>query len=567
MTMTKTLKCAIYTRKSTDEGLEQDYNSLDAQRDAGEAYVKSQQHEGWRLNAARYDDGGYSGGNMERPGLKTLLTDIKAGKINVVVVYKIDRLTRSLTDFSRLVEVFDEHNVTFVSVTQSFNTTSSMGRLTLNVLLSFAQFEREVTGERIRDKFAASKKKGMWMGGRLILGYDLGVRKLIINEAEAEQVRFVFHEYLKLDSTLELLAIMRQRGIKTKSWVTQKGIEKKGQFYSSGTLYGLLKNPIYCGKMHLKGQLYDAEHEAIIDEGIWQQVQEKLESRRPVKCRSKHPIKPYILLKKLYNDAGHRYTMSYSTKKKPDGERHIIRYYIHDKRADYGYIEAPKRLNADEVERLADILLQQLFKDHQPLYEGWHDIIPSQKEDIIIACLHHFEISSQQIKLSFKNSELNKVREQYVAHTLMFSRSTAKPSTHHINGVEIENNADMTICTMGYVYRNHGGKKIITSSGGHDPAIIFSSKNSNLINALVTASQCHDLLEKGECRSVVELAAKFKRDRSYISKILKLQYLSPKIKSTILDGRQPRTMTVQSLLKAADEVLWEKQEKLVGVVS
>lgn len=198
------IRCAIYTRKSSEEGLEQEYNSLDAQRDAGEAYIKSQQHEGWQLIKKHYDDGGFSGGNINRPALQELMKDIQNGLIDIVVVYKVDRLSRSLHDFAKLVEVFDKHNVSFVSVTQAFNTTNSMGRLTLNILLSFAQFEREVTSERIRDKFASSKKKGLWMGGRLVLGYDVHERKLIINEEEAKQVRFVYEQYLKLDSIYDL---------------------------------------------------------------------------------------------------------------------------------------------------------------------------------------------------------------------------------------------------------------------------------------------------------------------------------------------------------------------------
>ena len=223
----KPVRCAIYTRVSTDQGLEQDFNSLDAQYDASQAYIRSQAHAGWTLLRAKYDDGGFSGGNTDRPALQRLLDDVRAGKIDVIVVYKVDRLTRSLADFAKLVELFDEHNVSFVSVTQQFNTTTSMGRLTLNVLLSFAQFEREVTSERIRDKIAASKRKGLWVGGMVPLGYDTKDRKITVNEAEAERVRTIFRSYLKLGSLNLLMADLRKRGIVTKVRTLKTGQDRR----------------------------------------------------------------------------------------------------------------------------------------------------------------------------------------------------------------------------------------------------------------------------------------------------------------------------------------------------
>ncbi|WP_246450470.1 recombinase family protein [Sphingomonas rhizophila] len=252
-------RCAIYTRKSSEEGLEQGFNSLDAQREASEAYILSQACEGWVALPELYDDGGYSGGSMERPGLQQLLVDVRAGKIDVVVVYKIDRLTRSLADFARIVETFDAAHVSFVSVTQAFNTTSSMGRLTLNVLLSFAQFEREVTGERIRDKIAASKAKGMWMGGLAPLGYDLptnGSRALVVNEAEAEVVRSIFRTYLDLQSVHRLLVHLEQEGIRSKMRVTAKGRKLGGQPFSRGAMFHLLQNRVYVGDIVHKSQTF-----------------------------------------------------------------------------------------------------------------------------------------------------------------------------------------------------------------------------------------------------------------------------------------------------------------------
>jgi site-specific DNA recombinase len=264
----KYLRCAIYTRKSSEHGLEQDFNSLDAQREAAEAYIKSQAHEGWRGLKAHYDDGGLSGGTLERRGLQSLLTDIRARKIDVVVVYKVDRLTRSLADFAKLVELFEAHGVSFVAVTQQFNTTTSMGRLTLNVLLSFAQFEREVAGERIRDKFAASRRKGMWMGGTIPLGYDIKDRKLVVNEEEAARVRLIFRQYLAVGCITKLRADLEQRGVRTKQRVLTSGAVQGGCSFGRGALYHLLQNRIYRGEVVHKGVVYPGKHKAIVDEEL-----------------------------------------------------------------------------------------------------------------------------------------------------------------------------------------------------------------------------------------------------------------------------------------------------------
>ena len=283
MTASPTRRCAIYTRKSSEEGLDQAFNSLDAQREAGEAYVKSQTSEGWRLHAARYDDGGFSGGSMERPALQRLLADVETGRIDVVVVYKIDRLTRSLADFARIVERFDARGVSFVSVTQAFNTTSSMGRLTLNVLLSFAQFEREVTGERIRDKIAASKAKGMWMGGILPLGYDLplaGTRTLEVNHAEAEQVRDIFRRYLALGSVHRLAEELASEGIHSKQRTTAAGKMMGGTPFSRGALFHLLRSPVYLGKITHGKLVHQGAHQAIMDAEVFEAAQQRLAAQR-----------------------------------------------------------------------------------------------------------------------------------------------------------------------------------------------------------------------------------------------------------------------------------------------
>ena len=272
------LRCAIYTRKSSEEGLEQEFNSLHAQREACEAYITSQKHEGWQVIKTAYDDGGFTGGNMARPALKDLLADISSGKIDVIVVYKVDRLSRSLHDFARMVEVFDKHNVSFVSVTQQFNTSTPMGRLTLNVLLSFAQFEREVTGERIRDKIAASKKKGMWMGGFVPLGYDVKDRKLVVNIREADTIRYIFQCYLDVGCVRLLHENLITKNICSKG--RSNSLKYSGEkILSRGTLYNLLSNPIYIGQVRHKEAFYPGQHQAIIGQELWDQVQQRLKNQ------------------------------------------------------------------------------------------------------------------------------------------------------------------------------------------------------------------------------------------------------------------------------------------------
>src|SRR5712691_906921 len=272
----KIRRCAIYTRKSSEEGLEQEFNSLHAQREACEAFIKSQAGEGWRLIRTHYDDGGLSGATMERPALQRLMADIAKGLIDAIVVYKVDRLTRSLADFARMVELFDARGISFVAVTQQFNTTTSMGRLTLNVLLSFAQFEREVTGERIRDKIAASKRKGMWMGGVPPLGYEVRERRLVVNPTEANTVRYIYERYLELGCVRQLSRELDERGIVSKVRISKKGIKSGGCRFSRGALYELLANPIHIGEIRHKQERYPGQHEAIVPHELWERVQQRL---------------------------------------------------------------------------------------------------------------------------------------------------------------------------------------------------------------------------------------------------------------------------------------------------
>ena len=316
-------RCAIYTRKSSEEGLEQDFNSLDAQREACEAFIASQKHEGWTILPEMYDDGGFSGATIERPAFQRLLVDVSDGKIDVVVVYKVDRLTRSLSDFAKIVEIFDRRNVSFVSVTQQFNTTTSMGRLTLNILLSFAQFEREVTGERIRDKIAASKKKGMWMGGLPSLGYDVKDRRLIINEAEAKTVRHIFQRYTELKSVRLLKAELDARGIVSKPRNASDGTRYGEKPLARGALYLMLQNRIYRGEIMHKDKSYPGEHEAIINEALWSEVQAILTENRTDRMLGTAEKQVSLLSGILFDARGERMTPTHATK---NNTRY--RYYV-----------------------------------------------------------------------------------------------------------------------------------------------------------------------------------------------------------------------------------------------
>jgi len=344
----KKVRCAIYTRKSSEEGLDMEFNSLDAQRESCEAYVASQKAEGWLPVPDHYDDGGFSGGNLERPALKRLLADIESGLVDVVVVYKIDRLSRSLMDFAKLVEVFDRNAVTFVSVTQSFNTTTSMGRLTLNILLSFAQFEREVIGERIRDKFAASRRKGMWMGGVPPLGYDVVARKLVVNEPEADLVRHIFERFLKVGSATLLVKELNAAGHRTKSWTTQDGKFREGVPLTKNFLYKLLDNRVYLGEAVHKGDAHAGEHPAIIDRAVWDKVQAVKTDNAPRKRAAATRATTPAPLKGLVTCAhcGRAMTPTHTRKK-----GRLYRYYTCMKAINAGHESCPMRsVAAGEIE-------------------------------------------------------------------------------------------------------------------------------------------------------------------------------------------------------------------------
>ena len=411
-------RCAIYTRKSSEEGLEQDFNSLHAQREACEAFIKSQAGEGWRLVKTAYDDGGLSGGTMERPALQRLLADVNQGVIDVVVVYKVDRLTRSLTDFAKMVEVFDAHAVSFVAVTQQFNTTSSMGRLTLNVLLSFAQFEREVTGERIRDKIAASKQKGMWMGGLVPLGYEVHERRLIVNQSEAETVREIFRRYLELGCVRLLMEELNRRGIRSKVRVAKNGKTSGGNSFFRGALYVLLSNPIYIGEIRHKGVRHPGLHEPIVDRELWEKTQLLLRSQA-VRGGSRTKAVASPLMGRLFDESGQSLTPSHAVK----GERRY-RYYVSRSLIKGTADSAGRgwRLPAPEIERTVAASACQILSDRIGIAaaaiglaenrlpaifsaaEGWRERLQSEVEAgaALSALVDRVDLSETGIRVSLK---------------------------------------------------------------------------------------------------------------------------------------------------------------------
>ena len=476
---TKTKICAIYTRKSTDERLEMEFNTLDAQREACEAYILSQKSEGWITSPMQYDDGGFSGGNLDRPALNNLIEDIKNNRVHIVVVYKIDRLTRSLMDFSKLVEIFDEYGVTFVSVTQSFNTTTSMGRLTLNVLLSFAQFEREVTGERIRDKIAASKKKGMWMGGAAPLGYAIENRQLIINKDEAQIACMMFDRYLKLGTVRSLKCELDEKGILSPVRTTKKGRQTGGKPFSRGALYSLLRNPAYIGKIKHKDKTYDGLHEAIIDQGIWDDVQAKLDNQASdIKNRT---ARKYMLQGLLYDADGVVYSPTYTKKK--NGTQ--IRYYISQNLLQYK--DHPKRLfsriPAREIETLIDKALRDALPNIIPIDRGLrvrehllknhHAILP---QNWVRGVVQKIVMDVGTVTIHLKEGGLESVAKEYLSLNIQ------------------SDDLDMRPITVPYkTKRARSGKIVIRPEGGtKDPLDMPEGDLEKLIRGLIWRDEHFD---------------------------------------------------------------------------
>ena len=528
--MMKQLRCAIYTRKSSEEGLEQDFNSLHAQREASEAYILSQRHEGWQVIRTEYDDGGYSGGSMNRPALRRLMQDIEMGKIDVVVVYKVDRLSRSLHDFAKMVEVFDRHKVSFVSVTQQFNTTSSMGRLTLNVLLSFAQFEREVTGERIRDKIAASKRKGMWMGGHPPLGYDIFEKRLIVNDAEAETARIIFRSYLRLGSVRALWAELLTKAIHNKPRIRDGELGSAVPF-SRGGLYHLLSNPIYIGKVRHKQKVFDGEHEAIIDQALWDEVQQQLKVHGPELREGKRLSERSLLAGKLFDVSGEPLTPSHAVKQ---GKRY--RYYVSRNLILNGPSDEHQgwRLPAYEMEKMVLHATSVVLSDSSRLAMMMQDkcLEPQHTSGLMASA----QRASKQIELKFAIPEL-------VAALIQRIELKRDSICLHLN-LAADGGISTTITTdMPMLIKRRGVEMrmvIGNSKGNQDPT---------MVKAVARARAWFDELATGKTPSIGDIVKREGLDQGYVSRLLRLAFMPPMVVESIVAGTQPPEWTMHLLLK------------------
>ena len=545
------LRCAIYTRKSSEEGLEQDFNSLHAQREACEAFVISQKHEGWKAVATRYDDGGYSGGSMQRPALQKLLADIQSRLVDVVVVYKVDRLTRALSDFAKIVEVFDAQGVSFVSVTQQFNTTSSMGRLTLNVLLSFAQFEREVTGERIRDKIAASKRKGMWMGGFVPIGYDLKDRSLHINNAEAETVRAIFRLYLDLGNVRMVQAELERRKLKTKRYLTTTGRQLGGLPFRRGHIYWILSNPIYIGEIGHKGARHAGQHPAIIDRKDWDAVQARIAT-----VRHKHRARPEtksILAGLLFDHQGRRLTPT-NTKKKG----RLYRYYA-DLPPPGRSAQKPKssglRISAPEIEQIVVSHVRGLLCDHQRLIErlGLGRAKPQRVKDILA---HAADLASALDVVA--SAELRSIVVQLVQRVVVGAEGIqvalrraallGEGGADTVAADEADTTAPVALdIPASFGRRSAETRLVVQDSVG----ALARSPDPALLKAVARAHVWFEELSRGRARSLADIAKREGVTDRYIGQTLDLALIPPAVVDTILDGRQGPEMTVRNLMSKA----------------
>ena len=561
-------RCAIYTRKSSEEGLEQDFNSLDAQREACEAFIASQKGAGWIALPTMYDDGGISGGTMDRPALQHLLTDIEAGKIDTVVVYKVDRLTRSLNDFAKIVETFDAKGVSFVSVTQQFNTTTSMGRLTLNMLLSFAQFEREVTSERIRDKIAASKKKGMWMGGNPPLGYDVDDRKLVVNEAEADTVRHIFRRYIEIKSVRALKEELDADGIVSKARIDRYGNAKGGVPIARGAAYLMLQNRIYRGEIVHKDKAYPGLHLPIIDEQLWDKAQAALAENRVERVSRAKAINPSLLAGLVFDASGERMSPTHANKK---GTRY--RYYVSQsliKRGRPKASEAACRVPAADIEAIVEDRIRALLKDEEAIFDAagatsvtarkmmienaanlarrWLALSASNKRAILHALVGRVDVRPEAVDIAIRPAVLSIL----VKNDLDLKRlPTASDGTTLVLSVPAR-------------LRRTGmeTKLLIQGTLGADPS---RRAERSLLRLVGQAQHFRNLIMENNGRSMQDHAAEVGVSPSYFTRVLRLSFLAPEITKATLQGRQPTELSAIKLLGAGRLArLWSDQRRQLG---
>jgi DNA invertase Pin-like site-specific DNA recombinase len=551
-------RCAIYTRKSSEEGLEQDFNSLHAQREASEAFIQSQALEGWKLIKTAYDDGGVSGGTMERPALKRLLVDIGDGLIDVVVVYKVDRLTRSLADFAKMVELFDAHGVSFVAVTQQFNTTTSMGRLTLNVLLSFAQFEREVTGERIRDKIAASKRKGIWMGGVPPLGYDVKERQLVINRVEADVVKLIYDRYLKLGCVRQLSKELERRGIVSKLRVSHKGIRSGGCRFSRGALYQLLGNPIYIGEIRHKQERHPGQHEAILSSELWERVQERLNQKAARDRGTSNRSISSPLAGKVFDAAGQPLYVQGATK---SGRRY--RYYVSKCLVNGGASDNSLgwRLSAPELERVVAIVARHILSDRAGLLlelEKSEIDSPDVRAALESASRLHDRLQNDWDAAACLVGLVGRVElsDDGISLTLgieiPFSRA----------GVRTSSILNLSRFVPLKMKRRGVETRIIMAPGDElsrkvDPA---------LLKAIARSRAWFEELASGRVRSLADIGRREGITTRYVERLSRLAFVAPTIVEAISVGRQPAELSTETLLNRIDlPIQWPTQLTALGI--
>ena len=526
------MACAIYTRKSSDEGLEKEFNSLDAQREACEAFILSQKHAGWVTVRDLYDDGGLSGGTLERPALQRLLSDIKAGKVKIVVVYKVDRLTRSLADFAKIVDVFDAHGASFVSVTQQFNTATSMGRLTLNMLLSFAQFEREIAGERIRDKIAASKAKGMWMGGTVPLGYDVRDRKLVVNPVEAETVRLIFQRYAELGSVTLLQVELDRLGYCSKRREGARGRLAGGRPFSRGILYLILRNRLYRGEVAHKGNIYPGQHEAIISADLWQIVQDRLATNRRARTSGLDAGAPSLLSGLIFDGDGKRMAPTHANKQ---GRRY--RYYISATLLNRGP-SGPNamRVPAGEVEGLVLDRLRQLLALRKDIADALAPFGLKARE-LDGALRRALELSQQWLTLP--PGDMRALTRQIISRVSLSPDriEVAIGATQHARAlgatVRTEDATEATIClAIAAELRRAGQGKRMVIGEQCDGAI-----NSSLVHALQEAFSAKEALLAPSNESLNAITARLTKSKGRLTALMRVSYLAPDIIEDMLAGR------------------------------
>ena len=561
------VRCAIYTRKSSEEGLEQEFNSLDAQREACEAYIRSQKSAGWIALPDLYDDGGISGGTLERPALQRLLADIAAGRVDTVVVYKVDRLTRSLADFAKIVEIFDAHGASFVSVTQQFNTTTSMGRLTLNMLLSFAQFEREVTSERIRDKIAASKAKGMWMGGNPPLGYGVHDRKLVVNPSEPETVRYTFRRYADLKSVVLLKEDLDAAGIVSKARVHGLGHVYGGKPIARGALYLMLQNRIYRGEIVHKDKAYPGLHDAIIDEALWNEVQAVLTDNRVERVTRSDALSLSLLAGLVYDDSGECMSPSHANKK---GTRY--RYYVSQsliKRGRPRASEAACRVPAADLENIIEDCICALLKDATAMAKAatgttvasqktmignaaslahrWPSLPASEKRAILHALVARVDIRRETVDVSVRLAALPDI---------------VKPN-FDIRQLPTRANGPTRVLSVPARLRRTGQEMKLLIQGTSGPE--HRRVDRSLLRLIARAHRFNELIATGAGLTITELASQAGVTRSYFSRVFRLSLLAPEITKAIVQGRQPLELSAIKLIGTRQLALrWPDQRRQLG---